>query len=219
MNWFSLTLRRRLRRLGQGALLLAVVSALALAGPAPARAVHAQDAGPTYIVEQGDTLYNIALSFGVTIDQLQAANPNVNADALTVGLPLIIPGYSGVTGTLATHSLEPGETLDSLALRLGLRRATLVRLNGIVNPELLFINESAVTVDAVDAAPAVPTSTTYLLAPGEGLLAYAAAHNQSPWALAASNRLTESVGLPAGLSCTVQGVRSISPATNKLSAR
>ena len=124
MNWFSTTLRRRLRRLGQGALLLACASDLALAVPAPARAVHAQDSGPSYVVQLGDTLYDIALSFGVTVDALQAANPGVNPSALTIGQALVIPGYEGVTGTLATHSLEPGETLDSLALRLGLESVT-----------------------------------------------------------------------------------------------
>src|SRR5438034_10874796 len=115
MNWFSKTLRRRLRRLGQGVLLLVCASELALAAPAPAHAAHPQDSGPSYVVELGDTLYNIALSFGVTVDALQAANPGVDPSALSVGQPLIIPGYEGVSGTLATHSLEPGETLDSLA--------------------------------------------------------------------------------------------------------
>src|SRR5258708_2760584 len=177
MNWFSKTRRRRpwLRQLGQGVLLLVCVSILAM--PAPARAVHAQATGPSYVVRLGDTLYDIALSFGITVDALQAANPGVNPSALTVGQPLTIPGFEGVSGTLATHNLEPGETLDSLALRLGLKRDTLVRLNGVVNPDLLFINESAVTVDAIDSAPAVPTGTTYLLTPAEGLLEFAAAHN------------------------------------------
>ena len=145
----------------------------------------------------GDTLYDIARNFGVTVDTLPAPirvwtlPPSRWASSL-------IPGFEGVTGTLATHSLEPGETLDSLALRLGLRRDTLVRLNGIVNPELFFINESAVIVEAADAAPAVPTGATYLLAPGEGLLEFAAAHNQSPWGLAASNRLSDTAGAVGG---------------------
>jgi murein DD-endopeptidase MepM/ murein hydrolase activator NlpD len=203
MNWFSKTLRPRLRRLRHGVLLLACVSVLA--APAPVRLAHAQASGPTYVVQLGDTLYDIALSFGITVDALQAANPGVNPSALTVGQALIIPGFEGVSGTLATHNLAPGETLDSLALRLGLKRDTLVRLNGIVNPELLFINESAVTVDAADAAPAVPTGTTYLLTPGEGLLAFAAAHHQSPWALAASNRLTDTAALAGGSSLVVPG--------------
>src|SRR5260221_6394976 len=190
MNLFLKTLRRP-GRPGPAALLLLCVSLLAFAAAGPAAAVHAQAGGPTYVVEPGDTLYDIALSFGITVDALQTANPGIDPNTLSVGQTLIIPGFEGLTGTLSTHSLDPGETLDSLSLRLGLQRQTLVRLNGIVNPELLFINESTVTVDTVDAAPAVPTGTTYLLSPGQGLLAFAAAHNQNPWALASANRLSD----------------------------
>jgi murein DD-endopeptidase MepM/ murein hydrolase activator NlpD len=210
MNWYSKTSRvPRLRRVGQAALLLLCLSTLVLPVPGPAgggaATAHAQAAGPSYVIQAGDSLYQIALSFGITVDQLQAANPGINPDALTVGSALVIPGYEGVSGTLATHSLEPGETLDSLALRLGLKRDTLVRLNGVVNPELLFINESTVTVNTADAAPAVPTGTTYLLTPGEGLLQFAASHNQSPWGLAASNRLSVTAALLSGTSLVVPG--------------
>ncbi len=165
----------------------------------------AQAAGPSYVIEPGDTLYSIALSFGITVDELTAANPGVNANALGIGESLVIPGFDGVSGTLATHSLEPGETLDSLALRLGLKRDTLVRLNGIVNPDLLFINESAVTVDKPDDLPAVPTSTTYALTPGEGLLSFAASHKQKPWALAASNHLSDPAMVAPGAEVVVPG--------------
>ncbi len=205
MNWFSKTPRLRLRRLAQGALLLSLVGILLVAGPAPAGRVQAQASGPVYVVQTGDTLYSIALSFGITVDALQAANPNVSANALGVGQSVIIPGFEGVTGTLTTHPLEPGETLDSLAVRLGLQRSTLEELNGVVNPELLFINESTVTVDAADAAPAVPTSTTYTLVPGEGLLSFAAAHNQNPWALATASHLGNPGVVAPGASLWVPG--------------
>src|SRR3989442_1370360 len=137
MNWFSKTPPRLLRRVGQCALLLIFASNLALAAPAPSRATQARGSGLVYVVQLGDTLYDIALSFGISVVELQAANPGVDPNALSVGETLTIPGFEGVNGTLATHSLEPGETLDSLALRLGLKRDTLVRLHGIVNPELL----------------------------------------------------------------------------------
>jgi murein DD-endopeptidase MepM/ murein hydrolase activator NlpD len=205
MNWFSKTPPRLLSRLGQCALLLIFASNLALAAPAPSRAAQAQGSGPVYVVELGDTLYDIARNFGISVVELQAANPAVDPNALSVGETLTIPGFEGVNGSLTTHSLEPGETLDSLALRLGLKRDSLVRLNGVVNPELLFVNESAVIVDAVDAAPAVPTSTTYALTPGEGLLSFAAAHNQSPWSLAADNRLGDPALVVPGSNVVVPG--------------
>jgi LysM repeat protein len=45
----------------------------------------------TYSVKAGDTISSIALQFGVTIDELLAINPEVNANAMSVGTTLKIP--------------------------------------------------------------------------------------------------------------------------------
>ncbi|MBI4771496.1 MAG: LysM peptidoglycan-binding domain-containing protein, partial [Chloroflexi bacterium] len=175
MNW-SLKIAR---------LLLAASFLLALRPP-PAQG---QTAGPQYIVQPGDTLYGIALQFGLTVEALQAANPAANAAALNIGQALIIPGFEGVTGTLSAHVLEPGESLDSLALRLGLKRETLIRLNRVVNPDGLYIHQPVVIVDALDNGAALPTGTLHAAQPEEGFLALAASLNQNPWALAKINHL------------------------------
>jgi murein DD-endopeptidase MepM/ murein hydrolase activator NlpD len=188
MNWF-LKIARPLPRL-----LLAASLLLALRTP-PARA---QNSGPQYIVQPGDTLYGIALQFGISVEALQAANPGVDAAALAVGQALVIPGYEGVTGRLGAHLLEPGESLDSLALRLGLKRETLIRLNRIVNPDRMYINESVVIVDQVDGGGAVTTGFARAARAEEGLLAVAASANQNPWALAALNRLAHPGALLPG---------------------
>ncbi|MEZ4669120.1 MAG: LysM peptidoglycan-binding domain-containing protein [Anaerolineae bacterium] len=46
----------------------------------------------TYTVQNGDTLYSIALKFGVTIAEIQAANGMDNPNRLAVGQELVIPG-------------------------------------------------------------------------------------------------------------------------------
>lgn len=45
----------------------------------------------TYTVQTGDTISGIALKFGLSIDDLQAANPEVSASAMSVGAVLKIP--------------------------------------------------------------------------------------------------------------------------------
>ena len=45
----------------------------------------------TYTVQTGDTISGIALKFGVSIDDLQAANPEVSPSAMSVGTVLKIP--------------------------------------------------------------------------------------------------------------------------------
>jgi hypothetical protein len=45
----------------------------------------------TYIVQAGDTLYDIALRYGVTVDEIVEANNLENPDVLKIGQELIIP--------------------------------------------------------------------------------------------------------------------------------
>ena len=45
----------------------------------------------TYAVQEGDTISGIALKFGVSIDDLQAANPETPPNAMSVGTVLNIP--------------------------------------------------------------------------------------------------------------------------------
>jgi LysM repeat protein len=45
----------------------------------------------TYTVQSGDTISSIALKFGVSIDNLQAANPEISPNAMSIGQVLNIP--------------------------------------------------------------------------------------------------------------------------------
>jgi len=45
----------------------------------------------TYTVQSGDTISSIALKFGVSMDDLQAANPEISPNAMSVGQVLNIP--------------------------------------------------------------------------------------------------------------------------------
>ena len=45
----------------------------------------------TYTVQQGDTISSIALKFGVSMDDLQAANPEISPNTMSVGQVIKIP--------------------------------------------------------------------------------------------------------------------------------
>ncbi len=64
--------------------------------PTPEGLVAAETALPsptpfTYTVRQGDTISSIALKFGVSMDDLQAANPEISPNAMSVGQVIKIP--------------------------------------------------------------------------------------------------------------------------------
>ena len=199
------------------AVLLILVAAFSLGGPL--RLAQAQTPGPHYVVPEGEALSTIAYRFGVTIDALVAANPGLNPDLVRAGAALTIPGSPALAGTLTTHPLEQGETLASLAHRFGQQPATLVQLNGVLNPEQLYFNEEIVLLEQGDALTAVPAGRAYPATAQLGLLGLSAAHNQNPWALAATNQLAPARLLPpVGTAGRAHGYKWLIWMTNSLQA-
>ena len=73
--------------------------------------VYQQPEGPVYIVQEGDSLWDIALRFKVSMDDLAKANGISDPSQLVVGARLVIPGLSGIQGVLTTSTVSYGETL------------------------------------------------------------------------------------------------------------
>jgi LysM repeat protein len=48
--------------------------------------------GKRYKVKKNDTMYDIAVKFGITLKALKKANPKVDPNKMRVGTILIIPG-------------------------------------------------------------------------------------------------------------------------------
>lgn len=69
----------------------AVTTTPSSAAPATATPVPAETPR-TYTVRSGDTLFGIALEFGITVDQLLAANPQItDANLVQIGQVIVIP--------------------------------------------------------------------------------------------------------------------------------
>ena len=61
----------------------------------------------SYTVQAGDNLSSIALKFGVSLDELIAANPDVSPNAMSVGTVLQIPSNPSGTSSASTPSPVP----------------------------------------------------------------------------------------------------------------
>jgi murein DD-endopeptidase MepM/ murein hydrolase activator NlpD len=159
-----------------------VVLTLALAVPG---GVAAQEDGPVYLVQEGDTLIGIALRFGVPVDDLAAANGLADPSAIIPGMALRLPGYEGVSGVLQTLPVGAGEDLHSLALRYGLAREDLARLNRLVSPGRLYVGQPLIVpvdesgTQAIEAGLAFPEQA--------GVLELAARAGVNPWSLGSIN--------------------------------
>ena len=97
-----------------------------------------QKRDPLYIVQAGDTLSIIADRFGLSLNEIIAANDIPNPDNVLAGTPLVLPGWIGWRGTIYRFSVPVGETYRSLRRRFDVDSGTLARLGGIVSPSQVY---------------------------------------------------------------------------------
>lgn len=97
----------------------------------------------TYIVQRGDTLSSIARRFGTTVQALLAANPTItDKNTLYAGQRLAIPGGSSTPPTgQRTHTVQPGDTLSSIARLYGTTVMAIVQRNNLPNPNAIFVGQ------------------------------------------------------------------------------
>jgi len=146
----------------------------------------AQESGPVYIVQPGDTLSFIAARFNVAINDLLAANPSLDPNFLSQGQEIVIPGLEGVTGVLETEIISFGDTLRSLSRRTQVSDAQLKKLNRLVSPTELYVGTSLIIPTQEQQSS---LSTRMAAANGESLLELAVKEGSDPWTLSSVNKL------------------------------
>jgi len=99
--------------------------------------------GGTYTVRAGDNLGSIAARFGTSVATIARANGITNPNVLSVGRTLRVGGgspaaASGGATAGAGYTVQPGESLTSIAARFGTSVDALARLNGISDPNVVI---------------------------------------------------------------------------------
>ncbi|MCI0551501.1 MAG: peptidoglycan DD-metalloendopeptidase family protein [Anaerolineae bacterium] len=149
--------------------------------------VSAQESGPIYIVQAGDTLSFIASRFNLTVNELIAANPSIDPNFLSQGQQIVIPGLEGVAGILETEIISFGDTLRSLSRRTQVSDVQLKKLNRLISPTELYVGISLI-VPVQEGQTALTTRMTP--AAGESLLELAVKQSSDPWTLASINKIS-----------------------------
>jgi LysM repeat protein len=130
--------------------------------------VYAQD--NVHVVQPGENLFRIALSYGLSTEALAQANGITNPAQIYAGQSLVIPGASTtatdipvevdspvvvnslVAGTPTIHTIARGENLAGIAQQYGITVDQLLQINNITNPNLIYAGQQLTVFTAPDAA-------------------------------------------------------------------
>lgn len=116
-------------------------------GSAPASSGGRQLAGQRHTVQRGDTIAGIAARYGIRAQDLVAWNGLVDGRIyatarLALFDPGALPGSGGGGGTPGgSHTVQSGQTLGSIAARLGVSVSALASANGITDPRRLQVGQ------------------------------------------------------------------------------
>ena len=135
-----------------------------------------------YIVQKGDTLYKIANSYGITVDNLKKAN-NLTSNILNIGQVLIIPSSNEPVPDQNTYVVKKGDTLYKIANSYGITVDNLKKANNLTS-NILSIGQVLV----------IPSSKrTYIVKSGDTLYRIANSYGITVDALKKANNLTSNI--------------------------
>jgi murein DD-endopeptidase MepM/ murein hydrolase activator NlpD len=176
--------------------ILAVFFLLIGSGPVfPTFAQNEVPNGPVYVVQPGDTLWDISVRFGISIAELEKVNGITNPNLVSAGDRLVIPGLEGFQGIVVTLEVPYGETLRSLSREYRVPQSVLVRLNHLTSPSELYAGSYLVILESDTKAPKGKRAT---LSSGESLLEMAVSEGTDPWSLVATNAFSQTVDVLPG---------------------
>ncbi|WP_442888719.1 LysM peptidoglycan-binding domain-containing protein [Congregicoccus parvus] len=160
-------------------------------GSAPVQAPSSaqQSSAPaTYTVVAGDSLWKISRKFGVTIPELQKANPAMRGNSLKPGDVLNVPASASAAApsssalpsagaqqavtsaaSTATYVVRSGDSLSKIAARNGTTIAALRSANGLTTDTIQIGQQLVIPAGAGGATPTGAASTASAQQPVEGL--------------------------------------------------
>jgi len=184
------------RRVNRVAVLCSLI-ALLVSSSAPVWATPASETQGTgaavHIVQWGENLSLIAMRYGVTVSAIAQANNLANPNFIYAGQRLTIPGASSSpapapSGPSTTYAVRAGDTLSAIAYRFGTTVNSLVSLNGLINPNLIYVGQ--VLRVPGQGEPSGSTSTcVYSVKSGDNLTRIALKYGTTTWAIAIANNL------------------------------
>jgi LysM repeat protein len=150
----------------------------------PVTNAHAQEEPefPTYIVQSGDTLYLIAVRFGVSLDEIIEVNEIIDPNDLSTGIELKIPGLGDIRGKLIIRTTLLGENIETISTKYQIPIELITQLNRIVSQDEIYVG-----TDLVIPERAALYSPSNIVKSGQSLFEIAILQNDNPWTLVDAN--------------------------------
>lgn len=99
---------------------------------------QAEDQLPVYVIRPGDSLGTIAALFNTTVSEILLVNNIDNADFISPGQEIKIPGMPGISGTLQIVTPSLGERFSLMPVKYLTDRDPIISINRIVSPTQVF---------------------------------------------------------------------------------
>jgi murein DD-endopeptidase MepM/ murein hydrolase activator NlpD len=193
----------------------------------------AQEATPEgvtiHVVQRGENLFRIALSYGLTVDELAKLNGITDPGNLQVGQRLLVPVVGGgATPQPETHTVQAGETLQGIADLYGVTVEQLAEWNQIADVDSIYVGQVLVVTPPSEPPPddTTPASTSptnapkvavapnsppvnlvYVVQSGETLFSIATRYGVTVNDLASANSISDPTLIYAGQQIVIPGVK------------
>jgi peptidoglycan endopeptidase LytF len=132
-----------------------------------------------YVVEKGDSAYNIAKKLGCSLEQLEKLNPNIDLSNLNIGDRLILPNNTKIASNTQisnVYIVKSGDTASKIANEYNIPLSELAKLNPQLNLSNINIGDRIIVPTRMAAQQKIvqkqiPLNTdTYTVEPKDTLI-------------------------------------------------
>lgn len=198
--------------------LLVLMAQLGLFLPAVQAAPSGADT-VVHIVRWGESLNLIARRYGTTVSAISSANGVRNPNYVYAGQRLVIPvnGSSSSATSTSIYVVRRGDTLRTLAARYGTTVSYLTNLNGLRNPNFIWVGQRLKVPGSSSTTQPTQTqgsTTIHVVQRGEILARIALRYGTTVWAIATANNLANPSFIYSGQKLIIPGGSANPPPSN-----
>lgn len=171
-----------------------------------------------HTVQAGENLFRIGLRYGLSVDELVAANGLADAAQVYAGQTLTIPtpgtvsvpsqGAPSAGPAVRSHTIQRGETLSAISRQYNVSVQDIVNANNLVNPSAIFAGQTLNIPGAASSGGATgytpsQAATTYTVQRGDSLFSIATRFGVSVAAITQANNISNPSLVHAGNTLTI----------------